>query len=135
MPPKVPATHTTRVTPNDRDISMVEDDEVDSQLVTIKELRAIVEQMNNNTKALDNKVQSIGVGKVKLPSIERFDGTRSKLKGFLLQIRFKVTQEGLKIGTAVDQVAYVGLFLTGRALEWFEPYLIEFQTNRATTTN
>jgi len=62
---------------------MVEDDEVDLQLVTMKELRAIVEQMNNNTEALDNKVQSIGVGKVKLPSIERFDGTRSKLKGFL----------------------------------------------------
>ena len=84
MPPKAPATHTTRVTPNDGDISMVEDDEVDLQLVTMKELRAIVEQINNNTEALDNKVQSIGVGKVKLLSIERFDGTRSKLKGFLL---------------------------------------------------
>ena len=62
---------------------MVEDDDVDSQVIIMRELKAIVEQMNNNTEALDNKVQSIGVGKVKLPSIERFDGTRSKLKGFL----------------------------------------------------
>ena len=116
MPLKGSATHTTRITPNDRDISMVEDDKVDSQLITMKELRAIVEQMNNNTKAVDNKVQSIGVGKVKLLSIKRFNGTRSKLKGFLSQIRFKVTQEGLKIGTIVDQVTYVGLFLTGRVL-------------------
>src|SRR5271170_335522 len=114
---------------------MVEDDKVDLQVVTMKQLKEVVEQMNNNTEALHNKVQSIGVGKVKLPSIERFDGTRSKLKGFLSQIRFKVTQEGLKIGTTADQVAYAGLFLTGRALEWFEPYLTEFQTNGATTTN
>ena len=42
------------------------------------------------------------MGKVKLLSIERFDGTRSKLKGFLSQIRFKVMQEGLKIGTVAD---------------------------------
>ena len=56
MLPKAPATYTTRVTPNDGDISMVEDDKVDLQLITMKELRAIIEQINNNTKVLDNKV-------------------------------------------------------------------------------
>ena len=34
-----------------------------------------------------------------------------------------------------DAVAYTGMFLTGRALEQFKPYLTEYQTNKATTTN
>ena len=36
---------------------------------------------------------------------------------------FKVMQEGVKLAMATDQVAYVGLFLTGRVLEWFKSYL------------
>ncbi len=39
------------------------------------------------------------------------------------------------MGIPIDQVIYVGLFLTGRALEWFEPYLTEIQTNGMTTLN
>ena len=35
----------------------------------------------------------------------------------------------------MDQVAYTGLFLLGRALEQFKPYLMEIQTNGITTTN
>src|SRR6266704_5621062 len=77
----------------------------------------------------------MGLSKVKLPSIERFDRTRSKLKGFLSQIWFKITQEKAKMGTPMDQVTYAGLFLTGRALEWFKPYLTEIQTNKMTTLN
>ena len=84
---------------------------------------------------LGNKISEVGMGKVKLPSVERFDGTKLKFKGFLLQIRFKVTQEGLKIGTLADQVVYAGMFLTGRALEWFELYLTEIQANGVTITN
>ena len=48
---------------------------------------------------------------------------------------FKVIQEGAKLATPTDQVAYVGLFLLGRALEQFKPYLTEIQANGATTTN
>jgi hypothetical protein len=55
--------------------------------------------------------------KVKLPSIERFLGERLKLKGFLTQINFKITWEGAKLATAIDRVAYIGLFLTGKALK------------------
>ena len=48
-----------------------------------------------------------------------------------LKLRYK----GPKIATLVDAVAYAGIFLTGKALEWFKPYLIEYQINRSTTTN
>ena len=39
-----------------------------------------------------------------------------------LKFRYK----GPKIATLADVVAYAGMFLTGRALEWFELYLTEY---------
>ena len=48
-----------------------------------------------------------------------------------LKLRYK----GPKIATLADAVAYVGIFLTGKALEWFKLYLIEYQTNGTTITN
>src|SRR6266550_2246544 len=39
------------------------------------------------------------------------------------------------MGILMDQVMYAGLFLTGKALEWFEPYLMEIQINGMTTLN
>src|SRR6266700_7942203 len=48
-----------------------------------------------------------------------------------LKLRYK----GNKIITLLDAVIYTGIFLIGRALKWFKPYLIEYQTNKATTTN
>ena len=47
----------------------------------------------------------------------------------------KLRYEGPKIVTLADTVVYTGMFLIGRALEWFKLYLIEYQINRATTTN
>ena len=84
---------------------------------------------------LDNKVNEIGITKVKLLSIEHFNSTRLKLKGFLLQIRFKITQENMKITIPIDQVVYIGLFLTRRALKWFKSYFTEIQTNGLSITN
>ena len=45
-----------------------------------------------------------------------------KLKGFLTQIKIKITNKGLGLLTVIKQVAYIGLFLIERVLEWFEPY-------------
>jgi hypothetical protein len=36
---------------------------------------------------------------------------------------------------AIKQVAYTGLFLIERALEWFKPYLTKIQLNGLNTTN
>ena len=40
-----------------------------------------------------------------------------------MQIKIKITNKGPGLLTAIKQVAYTGLFLTERVLEWFEPYL------------
>ena len=36
---------------------------------------------------------------------------------------------------AIKQIAYAELFLTGRVLEWFKPYLTKIQLNGISTTN
>ncbi len=86
MPPKALVVTILRATTLwDKDTNIVEDESIeDSQVVTMKQLKEIVDYMNNNTQALDNKVNEIGMTKVKLLFIECFDGIRLKLKGFLL---------------------------------------------------
>jgi hypothetical protein len=57
---------------------------IDSQVVTMGQLYKVVNQFTNNSVALDNKINSIGISKVKIPSIKRFSGEKAKLKGFLI---------------------------------------------------
>ena len=40
-----------------------------------------------------------------------------KLRGFLTQIKIKITNKELGLLTVIKQVAYTGLFLTGRVLK------------------
>jgi hypothetical protein len=55
----------------------------DLQVVTMGQLYEVVNQLTNNNVALDNKINSIEIFKVKMPSIKRFSGEKVKLKGFL----------------------------------------------------
>ena len=68
-------------------------------------------------------------------SVEYFLGEAYKLRGFLTQIKIKITNKGLGLPTAIKQVAYIGLFLIERVLEWFKPYFTKVQLNRLNTTN
>jgi hypothetical protein len=48
------------------------------------QLREVVNQLTNNGVALNNKINSIGISKIKIPLIKRFSGEKAKLKGFLI---------------------------------------------------
>ena len=48
-----------------------------------------------------------------------------------MQIKIKITNKGLGLLTAIKQIAYAGLFLTGRVLKWFKPYFTKIQIGRA----
>ena len=67
--------------------------------------------------------------------VKYFLGEVYKLRGFLMQIKIKITNKGLRLLTAIKQVAYTGLFLTERVLEWFKPYFTKVQLNRLNTIN
>jgi hypothetical protein len=55
----------------------------DLQIVIMGQLQAVVNQLINNSIVLDNKINSIGISKVKMRLIKRFSGEKAKLKGFL----------------------------------------------------
>ena len=52
-----------------------------------------------------------------------------------MQIKIKITNKGLGLPIVIKQVAYAGLFLIGKILEWFKPYFTKIQLNRMGTTN
>ena len=70
-----------------------------------------------------------------MPSVKCFLGDAYKLKGFLTQIKIKITNKGPELPIAIEQIAYIELFLTGRVLEWFKPYFTKVQLNGLNTTN
>ena len=133
MPPKAPiTTPLTAATTSGGDTSIAD---MDSQIVTQGQLQEIVNHLQDNNRILKERINRIKVVKVKLPLIKQFLGEKLKLKGFLIQMHFKVIQKGAKLVTLLDQVAYAGLFLTGQALKQFKPYLTKIQANSMTTTN
>ena len=67
--------------------------------------------------------------------VKHFLGEVYKLRGFLTQIKIKITNKGLGLLTVIKQVAYIGLFLLKRVLKWVKPYFTKIQLNRMSTTN
>ena len=79
MPPKAtPITATTLELIKDINIA-----DIDSQVVTIGQLQVIVNQLTSNRQVLENKINKIGIIKVKMPSVKKFSGKKAKFKGFL----------------------------------------------------
>ena len=66
---------------------------------------------------------------IKMLLVKYFLGEVYKLRRFLTQIKIKITNKGLGLPTAIEQIAYAGLFLTERVLEWFKPYFTKIQLN------
>jgi hypothetical protein len=56
----------------------------DSQIVIMGQLYKIVNQLTNNGVVLNNKINSIGISKVKILLIKRFSRKKAKLKEFLI---------------------------------------------------
>ena len=52
-------------------------------MVTIGRLKQVIKRIDINNIGLKAKIKDIRTTKVKILLIERFDGTRNKLKGFL----------------------------------------------------
>jgi hypothetical protein len=79
MPPKTISTTATTL----RSIGDTSIANTDSQVVIMGQLQVVVNQLTNNSIALNDKINSIGMSKVKMPSIKRFNREKVKFKGFL----------------------------------------------------
>jgi len=62
----------------------------------------MVDRLLDNNRILKERIYKIGVVKVKLPLIKQFLREKLKLKGFLIQMYFKVIQEGAKLAIFID---------------------------------
>ena len=60
---------------------------------------------------------------IKMLLIKQFLKEVYKLKRFLTQVKIKIVNKKAGLPTVIKQVAYVGLFLLRKALEWFKLYL------------
>ena len=79
MPPKaIPTTATASGSVGDINIT-----DIDLQVVIMGQLQAIINQLINNGQVLKNKINKMGITKVKIPLVKRFSGEKAKLKGFL----------------------------------------------------
>ena len=66
-------------------LGLVEDTsiaKIDLQIVMVVQLQEVINQLMVNGVALNQKINSIGIVKVKMPSVKRFKGEKSKLKEF-----------------------------------------------------
>ena len=72
---------------------------------------------------------------MKMLLVKHFLGEAYKLRGFLMQIKIKITNKGLGLLIVIKQIAYTGLFLIGRVLKQFKPYFTKIQLNRMSTTD
>ena len=80
MPPK--ATPTTAIALGS--VSNINMADTDLQVVMIGQLQAIINQLTSNGQVLENKINEIGIIKVKMPLVKRFSSEKAKLKGFLI---------------------------------------------------
>ena len=84
MPPKtVPTTTPGALTLVDN--TSIEDNRSNkSQLDTINRLKEVIKRIDTNNIGLKARVKDIGIIKVKILLIKRFNGLRNRLKGFLI---------------------------------------------------
>lgn len=105
--------------------------------MSIQELYAVFQQlhqenldMRNNMDLLqqqsNNLIAHATVPKTIEPKIafpEKFDGTRSKFRGFLNQIRLIIQMNPRRYPDDATQVGLLGSLLSGPALSWLAPYI------------
>ena len=56
---------------------------MDLQVVIIGQLQTIINQLTSNRQVLENKINKMGISKIKMPLVKKFSGEKAKLKGFL----------------------------------------------------
>ena len=58
--------------------------DIDLQVVITGQLQTIINQLTSNRQILENKINKMGITKVKMPLIKRFSGEKAKLKRVLI---------------------------------------------------
>ena len=84
MPPKTAPTTTPGVLTLVDNTSIEDNRSSKLQLVTINRLKKVIKRIDTNNIGLKARVKDIGIIKVKMLLIKRFNRSRNRLKGFLI---------------------------------------------------
>ena len=57
--------------------------DINLQVVIMGQLQTIINQLTSNGQILENKINKMGITKIKIPSVKRFNSKKAKFKGFL----------------------------------------------------
>ena len=108
------------------------------------QVKALLEEKENGASAIlkkqIEKMESRMTSRpLKLAEPEKFDGTRSKLRGFLASMALHTDLNRSYLEDDEQKVAYVATHFTGKAMDWFDSYLTDYRVNktdnRKTETN
>lgn len=86
----------------------------------------MIDQLHETVANFEGRLQAKSI-KTRPP--EPFDGTRSKLRGFLTQLELYMQVNREKLGYEADKVLFTTTYLTGPAFNWFEPIVRDYQEN------
>ncbi len=92
----------------------------EEMITAVRELRqqTSVAQTSAANIASPDPISSTAITSPRLAFPDKFDGSPSKCKGFLLQCSMFVSQQPRLYSTEESRIAFVCSLLTGRALEW-----------------
>ena len=92
-----------------------------------EELRGMVEQLQEHIQRLEGRLAAKSV-KVRLP--KPFNGNRSKLRAFLIQLDMYIHMNREKLITEAERVLLAATYLTRPAFNWFEPFVRDYQEHK-----
>jgi len=114
MAPQTPMTKTTSSRPAD-----VTDTSIENVMTSAdtKWLKENIQQLMDNQAVMKEQLDTQKYQPVKMPSIKKFNRDQLKLKGFLMQIKIRINNEGPKLVTPFNKVIYAGMHLIGKPLK------------------
>lgn len=91
-----------------------------------EELRDAIKQLEHaQPPSMETSLRS-NFKEPKLSLPEKFNGDRSRFRGFINQVRLFILMQPLRYPTPSSQVGLVGTLLSGTALAWFSPLLEKY---------
>jgi hypothetical protein len=85
-----------------------------------------ISELRESIQQTDAQFQAPSPMAPKLPKADNFDGTRSKLRGFLTQMNMYLDVNKHRLNTEASKVIFVSTYLRGQAWDWLEPYVREY---------
>ena len=99
-------------------------EEGQANLPSPEQVLSMIDQLHETITSLEGQLQAKSI-KIRPP--ETFNGTQSKLQGFLTQLNLYMQVNREKLVHEADKVLFTTTYLTGPAFDWFEPTLHDYQ--------